>query len=177
MFPFLPLVRHNSYTSALRGIKNGRNKATARHFFGILSSKRVRTISQLLHSSGARLINHSAPEHERLNLQTRDSNEMMHGKAFHTPVNQPSRVLEVGAGTGYVTRLLASTFPQAEVGGLDLSTVPVSEKTNAVFIQGCHGWGCCQRPFRFHLQPHARLRRHLRLACLYRSSMGPSCSR
>jgi SAM-dependent methyltransferase len=45
-------------------------------------------------------------------------------------------VLEVGAGTGYVTRHLASTFPQAEVIGLDLSPVPEGDKTNAVFVQG-----------------------------------------
>lgn len=61
---------------------------------------------------------------------------MMHGKAFHVPVDQSSRVLEISAGTGYVTRLLASTFPQAAVIGLDLSAVPAGEKTNAGFIQG-----------------------------------------
>jgi trans-aconitate methyltransferase len=61
---------------------------------------------------------------------------MMHGKAFHAPVERPSRVLEVGAGTGYVTRQIASAFPQAEVIGLDLSAVPEGEKTNAVFVQG-----------------------------------------
>lgn len=61
---------------------------------------------------------------------------MLHGKAFLAPVQRPSRVLEVGAGTGYVTRLVASTFPQAEVVGLDLSAVPEGEKTSAVFVQG-----------------------------------------
>lgn len=63
---------------------------------------------------------------------------MMHNQVFHAPVSQPSRVLEVGAGTGYVTRQLASTFPSAEVIGLDLSPVPVAggEQTSAVFTQG-----------------------------------------
>jgi SAM-dependent methyltransferase len=61
---------------------------------------------------------------------------MMHGQVFHAPVERPSRVLEVGAGTGYVTRHLASTFPDAEVVGLDLSAVPAEGKTNAVFFQG-----------------------------------------
>lgn len=45
-------------------------------------------------------------------------------------------MLEVGTGTGYVTRLLASSFPQAEAIVLDLSTDPTGEKTNAVFVQG-----------------------------------------
>jgi trans-aconitate methyltransferase len=61
---------------------------------------------------------------------------MMYGYAFHAPVERPSRVLEVGAGTGYVTRQLASTFPDAEVIGLDLSAIPKGEKTTAVFVQG-----------------------------------------
>ncbi|GAB7331470.1 hypothetical protein MBLNU13_g02877t2 [Cladosporium sp. NU13] len=78
----------------------------------------------------------AALEHDRLNLQTRGFNEMMHGKVFHAPVERPSRVLEVGAGTGYVTRLLASTFPQAEVIGLDISAVPQGEKTSATFVLG-----------------------------------------
>lgn len=97
------------------------------------TSKNIPTDAALF---STRLINYSAPEHDRLNLQTRGFNEMMHGKAFHAPVDRPSRVLEVGAGTGYVTRLLAPTFPQAEVIGLDLSTVPAGEKTKAIFIQG-----------------------------------------
>ena len=80
--------------------------------------------------------NSSATEHERLDLQTRGLNEMMHGQVFHAPVKQPSRVLEVGAGTGYVSRYLASTFPEAEVIGLDLSAVPAGEQTKAVFVQG-----------------------------------------
>ena len=87
-------------------------------------------------ASSSQLISYSATEHERLNLQTRGFNEMMHGKAFHAPVERPSRVLEIGAGTGYVTRILASTFLQAEVIGLDLSVVPAGEQTNAVFVQG-----------------------------------------
>ena len=60
----------------------------------------------------------------------------MHGRAFHAPVDRPSRILEVGAGTGYVTRQLASAFPEAEVIGMDLSAVPAGEKTTAVFVQG-----------------------------------------
>ena len=82
------------------------------------------------------LTRYSAAEHDRLNLQTHSFNEMMHGKAFHAPVEQPSHVLEVGAGTGYVARILASTFPQAEVIGLDLSAVPQGDKTTATFVQG-----------------------------------------
>jgi len=78
----------------------------------------------------------STTEHEILNLQSRGFDEMMHGKAFHAPVDRPSRVLEVGAGTGYVTRQLATAFPQAEMIGLDLSAVPAGEETTAVFVQG-----------------------------------------
>jgi trans-aconitate methyltransferase len=84
----------------------------------------------------SQLARYSAAEHDRLNFQTRSFNEMMHGKAFHAPVERPSRVLEVGAGTGYVTRILASTFPQAEVIGLDLSVIPQGDKTSATFVKG-----------------------------------------
>lgn len=47
-------------------------------------------------------------------------------------------LLDVGAGTDYVTRQLASAFPDAdEVIGFHLSVVPESpEKTRAVYVQG-----------------------------------------
>lgn len=74
----------------------------------------------------------------------------MHGRVFHSPVEQPSRVLEVGAGTGYVTRYLASTFPEAEVVGLDLSAVPAEEETTAVFVEGeAMDHGVVNGPFDF----------------------------
>jgi SAM-dependent methyltransferase len=87
-------------------------------------------------ANDARLILHSATEHEHPTLQTRGFNEMMHGKAFHAPVDWPSRVLEVGVGTGHVAQQTASAFPHAEVIGLDLSAIPAGEKTDAVFVQG-----------------------------------------
>ena len=49
----------------------------------------------------------------------------MHHQIFHAPVKDPRLIVDVGCGTGIVTRLLGSTYPHAEhVYGVDLSPVP-----------------------------------------------------
>jgi len=64
----------------------------------------------------------------------------MDNKVFHAPLDVPSvrKTLDIGCGTGIVTHEMATTFPQAQVYGLDLSPVPrVREQlSNIEYIQG-----------------------------------------
>lgn len=80
----------------------------------------------------------SAPEHERLDLQTVAINRMMHGRPIRAPLASPARILEVGCGTGAMTSYFAETYPSAkDVIGIDLSPVPPRQApTRATFIQG-----------------------------------------
>ncbi len=61
---------------------------------------------------------HSDEECERLELQARRAN--IKGHLRHLPVPPNGRVLDVGCGSGSMSRLIASSFPQAEVVGVDL---------------------------------------------------------
>jgi ubiquinone/menaquinone biosynthesis C-methylase UbiE len=61
---------------------------------------------------------HSDEECERLELQARRAN--IKGHLRHVPVPPNGRVLDVGCGSGSMSRLIASSFPQAEVVGVDL---------------------------------------------------------
>ncbi|KAF9729345.1 methyltransferase domain-containing protein [Paraphaeosphaeria minitans] len=65
-------------------------------------------------------------EHRRLELQHRLLWQLMGNKVFHSPVQKDTkrRTLEIGCGTGAVTHEMASTFPDAQVFGVDLSPVP-----------------------------------------------------
>lgn len=59
----------------------------------------------------------------------------------HAPVSSPSIVLDIGCGTGIVTRHLSSRFPAANhIYGIDLCPVPTqpadSDVPNLSFIQG-----------------------------------------
>ena len=62
----------------------------------------------------------------------------MKGQIIHAPLQQPSKILEVGSGTGIVTRQLGRDFPNATVYGVDISPVPPSSATpgNVSYIQG-----------------------------------------
>ena len=64
----------------------------------------------------------------------------MNDRILHAPLEKdaPNRILDVGCGTGYVTKTLASQFPKAEVFGLDLSPVPGfgSRPDNVHCLQG-----------------------------------------
>lgn len=80
----------------------------------------------------------SAPEHARLDLQSRALNRMMHDQPFHAPLVHPERILEVGCGTGVMTAYLAAAYPNAkDVIGVDLSEVPQTHRDDRVtFVQG-----------------------------------------
>ena len=61
---------------------------------------------------------HSDEECERLELQARLAN--IQGHLRHLPVSANDRVLDAGCGSGSMSRLIARSFPQAEVVGVDL---------------------------------------------------------
>ena len=56
----------------------------------------------------------------------------MKGKIVHAPLKSPAKILDVGCGTGIVTRQLASTYPSATVYGVDLSPVPPTNASDAI---------------------------------------------
>lgn len=60
----------------------------------------------------------------------------MLGRVFHSPIQNPARILDVGCGTGAATYHLGSTFPSAEVFGVDLATIPSNPRKpgNVAFI-------------------------------------------
>lgn len=64
---------------------------------------------------------------------------MMHNKPFHAPVTAPRRILDIGCGTGAMTYVLATAFPDAQVIGLDISPVPedrYGRVPNLTYVQG-----------------------------------------
>jgi ubiquinone/menaquinone biosynthesis C-methylase UbiE len=62
---------------------------------------------------------HSDEECERLELQARLANIERHLR--HLPVSSDDRILDVGCGSGSMSRLIARSFPRTKVVGLDLS--------------------------------------------------------
>ncbi|KAL8675487.1 MAG: hypothetical protein Q9168_000188 [Polycauliona sp. 1 TL-2023] len=63
-------------------------------------------------------------EHARLEDQAAGLNDMMDNRIIHAPLKAPSQIIDVGCGTGIVTRQLAAAYPTAHVYGIDLSPVP-----------------------------------------------------
>ena len=61
---------------------------------------------------------HSDEECERLELQARLAN--IGGHLRYLPISPADRVLDVGCGSGSMSRLIARSFPGAEVVGVDL---------------------------------------------------------
>ena len=66
---------------------------------------------------------------------------LVKGRMVHAPVTDPGIVLDVGCGTGVVTRYLSARFPTAQhVYGIDISLVPVQpgdeSASNLSFIRG-----------------------------------------
>ena len=62
----------------------------------------------------------------------------MHDNVFHAPVKDPKTIVDIGCGTGVATRELAAQFADAQVYGVDLSSLPGHEQrpSNVEFIQG-----------------------------------------
>ena len=78
------------------------------------------------------LSNASSDEHARLNDQAAGFTELMKGKIVHAPLKSPAKILDVGCGTGIVTRHLASIYSSATVYGVDLSPVPPTNASDAI---------------------------------------------
>ncbi|KAK7548223.1 S-adenosyl-L-methionine-dependent methyltransferase [Phyllosticta citricarpa] len=74
-------------------------------------------------------------EHERLFSQSNAVAAMFGGRMSHAPLslsNPPTKMLDVGCGTGSVSLYLGETYPTAYVYGVDLSKVPdVSQRQAA----------------------------------------------
>ncbi|KAL8893336.1 MAG: hypothetical protein Q9192_005369 [Flavoplaca navasiana] len=78
-------------------------------------------------------------EHARLEDQAAALAEMMGNRFIHAPLRTPSQILDVGCGTGIVTRQLGAAHPSAKVYGIDLSPVPVTSgahPANVKYILG-----------------------------------------
>lgn len=80
------------------------------------------------------------PEHVRLETQARHLSAIMNDRIIHAPVDKTNvkRILDVGCGTGIVTDYLGREFSDADVVGLDLSSVPKlrDRPPNVRFLQG-----------------------------------------
>src|SRR5271170_4945006 len=61
---------------------------------------------------------HSNEECERQESQARLAN--IQGHLRHLPISPTDRVLDVGCGSGSMSRLIAHSFPRAEVTGVDV---------------------------------------------------------
>jgi ubiquinone/menaquinone biosynthesis C-methylase UbiE len=61
---------------------------------------------------------HSDEECERLELQARLAN--IEGHLRHLPIAGAHRVLDIGCGSGSMSRLIARSFPEVEVVGVDV---------------------------------------------------------
>jgi cyclopropane fatty-acyl-phospholipid synthase-like methyltransferase len=83
-------------------------------------NRRSRRADRSLRESGGSLpyVIHSNEECQRLELQARLAN--IEGHLRHLPISSHSRVLDVGCGSGSMSRLIGRSFPQAEVVGVDV---------------------------------------------------------
>ena len=62
----------------------------------------------------------------------------MHNRVIHAPVKDPGKLIDVGCGTGFVTRDLGNQYPLATVYGIDISAVPEHKSTpnNVLYLRG-----------------------------------------
>ena len=83
----------------------------------------------------------SAAEHSRLVDQHNSLVALVNNCIVHAPVSSPNTILDIGCGTGIVTRYLSTLFPTAgNVYGIDLCKVPSQpsdhESSNLSFLRG-----------------------------------------
>lgn len=81
----------------------------------------------------------SAIEYARLEDQATSLALMMHNSFIHAPLSSHTRLLDIGCGTGTVTRQLGFTYPNASIYGIDLSPVPPAQENppaNVEYILG-----------------------------------------
>lgn len=57
---------------------------------------------------------------------------MMGGKIIHAPLENPTKILDVGCGTGILARQLGLTYPSATIYGVDISPVPPPAESAAI---------------------------------------------
>ena len=80
---------------------------------------------------------YSAIELDRLEDQALALAELMHNDPIHAPLNEPQCLVDVGCGSGIVSCGLGSTYPNAQVYGIDITPVPPrSQPPNVHFIRG-----------------------------------------
>lgn len=62
----------------------------------------------------------------------------MHNKVVYAPLRDPSKMVDVGCGTGIGTRHFGTQYPSTTVYGIDISPVPsfVSTPANVSYIEG-----------------------------------------
>lgn len=75
------------------------------------------------YKEGAYLLPNDAAEQDRLDIQHMAWNAMMDGDLLWAPIGQPSRVLDIGTGTGIWAIEFAEKYPCANVTGTDLSQI------------------------------------------------------
>lgn len=83
--------------------------------------------------------NHSTAENVRLDEQSAGLIEMLGDEPFKAPLpGPPKKTLDVGCGTGVMTAMLGSMFPEAQVYGIDLAEVSSAstKPDNVIYIQG-----------------------------------------
>lgn len=56
----------------------------------------------------------------------------MKGRIIHAPLKTPTKILDVGCGTGIVTRHLGTLHPSASIYGIDISPVPPPTASDAI---------------------------------------------
>lgn len=78
------------------------------------------------------LLNARVSEHARLNDQAAGFMELMKGKIIHAPLENPTKILDVGCGTGIITRQLGLLYPSATIYGVDISPVPPPTESDAI---------------------------------------------
>ncbi|KAL8864479.1 MAG: hypothetical protein Q9174_007337, partial [Haloplaca sp. 1 TL-2023] len=74
-------------------------------------------------------------KHARLEDQAVALAEMMGNRSTRAPIHSPSKILDIGCGTGIVTRQLGKAHPSAQVYGIDLSPVPVPAGAHAPNVE------------------------------------------
>ncbi|KAJ9283608.1 hypothetical protein DTO027B5_8485 [Paecilomyces variotii] len=88
------------------------------------------------YSAGSYLLPNDEPELERLDIGHHLTRMIMDQKLYHAPVQNPSRAIDIGTGTGIWAIEFADEFPLAEeVLGIDLSPIqPTWVPANVKFV-------------------------------------------